>query len=439
MERGYLHHLLHLGLQLIKFVIAQKIAQKSQILPKIEEGERIQKNGSRLRKYLSLFGLLSFKRPCLRSDKRGLRYPTDEALGFPKELWSYNLQEFVADNAVEMDFRQSVHLLNKLLGLDLHGVGSKRNIAHLGHSVDDYYAHKEVQVQEEAVCFCASFDGKGVPMIKPLNKDKGRSTKRLGKGEKRGIKKMATVGVLSHFVPKERTVASIIRGLMEYPTKQQQSPTSPQVVNDNRWHQGIHVRAFLADQDRCVQYGIKYIQERMGNAKSKFIVPMDAGIGLEDKVLKYVKAYDLEEQFDGILLDIIHVSEYVWDCAHAVLGENSKLRTDWVTKMLEDLLNSKTKKVMEDLEKIVAKGKLSPTKKKTIQKAITYFTNHQHKMDYKSCIEKGYPVSSALVESNCKHLVKDRMEQSGMRWCEKGAQNMLNMRAVKILKTQKIF
>ncbi|MEL7020571.1 MAG: hypothetical protein AAGK47_03095, partial [Bacteroidota bacterium] len=107
------------------------------------------------------------------------------------------------------------------------------------------------------------------------------------------------------------------------------------------------------------------------------------------------------------------------------------LRHDWVTDMLNDLLHSKTAKVIEDLKRIVEKGKLTKNKKVTINKAVTYFENHQHKMDYKSYIDKGYPVSSALVESNCRHLVKDRMEQSGMRWSSSGAQHLMDVRAVK--------
>ncbi len=53
-------------------------------------------------------------------------------------------------------------------------------------------------------------------------------------------------------------------------------------------------------------------------------------------------------------------------------------------------------------------------------------------MDYKAFIEKGYPVSSALVEAACGHLVKERMEQSGMRWSDEGAQNIMDLRAVKL-------
>lgn len=438
MEMGYLRQLLSIGLVLLKFVIRIKIDQKRGELPMMLQGENIKRRGNGWRKYLSLFGLLEFKRPFCKSDQRGMIYLLDEQLEFPRELWSYNLQELVAESSSEVDFTQSVSCINKLLDLGLHGAGSKRNKDNLGQATDAYYAEKEVQVQSEAVCFCASFDGKGVPMIKPVDKTKGRELKRLGKGEKRGIKQMATVGVMSYFEPKERTVAGIIKGLMEYPVskkeekKQEVSQSSSKPLNDNRWHQEIHRRAFLADQDKCIDYGIRYIKERMGNSKSKFIVPIDAGKGLEDKVLRYVKLYGLENQFAGIILDIIHVSEYVWDCANAILGESSKLRPEWVRQMLEDLLNSKTKKVIEDLEKIIEKGNLTKTKKQKIQKTVTYFSNHQHKMDYKSFLEKGYSISSALVESNCGHLVKDRMEQSGMRWSKTGAQNMMDLRAIKL-------
>jgi len=170
----------------------------------------------------------------------------------------------------------------------------------------------------------------------------------------------------------------------------------------------------------------------MKNPNSKFVVPLDGGIGLEEKVLKAVNKYGLEKQFDGIIMDIIHVSEYVWKAATAIYGEKSKSRGKWVRKALEDLLASQTDKVIERIEAVVEKGRLSKAKIKQLQKTITYFKNHKHKMDYKTFIDKGYPVSSALVEAACGHLVKERMEQSGMRWSSEGAQNIMDLRAVKL-------
>ena len=42
----------------------------------------------------------------------------------------------------------------------------------------------------------------------------------------------------------------------------------------------------------------------------------------------------------------------------------------------------------------------------------------------------GYPIGSGVAEGACRHLVKDRLEQTGMRWTVPGAQAMLNTRSL---------
>ena len=439
MEKGLFKQLLRLGLALLIYVIESKMKELRGYSPQSKEGKRLESKGLKNRKYLSLFGWVDLSRPCHWSKAGGNYYELDERLDFPKASnWSYNLQELVGENASESDFRESVRMLNKLLNLNLSGKSSERNAEGLGTLVASYYENKEREVEEEAtMCFSASFDGKGVPKIKRKEQQKNPG-KRLKKGEKNGIKQMATVSVTSCFIPKERSKGSIIRGLMDSPlskvTNSEQDSQDGELnkENDNRWHQKIHRRAFLDDQGKSINYGLDDIRARMKNPASRFVVPIDAGIGLEAKVKAYVTKHKMEEQFDGIIIDIVHVSEYVWDAATAVLGEGSKLRTNWVKEVLEDLLDSKTDKVIRDFILIRDKGNLSESRRKQVNKAITYFTNHQHNMDYKTFIEKGYPVSSALVESACGHLVKERMEQSGMRWSSKGAQNIMDLRAVKL-------
>jgi len=43
-------------------------------------------------------------------------------------------------------------------------------------------------------------------------------------------------------------------------------------------------------------------------------------------------------------------------------------------------------------------------------------------MKYDEYLAAGYPIGSGVVEGACRHLVKDRMEQTGMRWRIAGAQ-----------------
>ena len=53
-------------------------------------------------------------------------------------------------------------------------------------------------------------------------------------------------------------------------------------------------------------------------------------------------------------------------------------------------------------------------------------------MRYDECLAAGYPIASGVIEGACRHLVKDRMERTGMRWREPGAASMLFVRALKV-------
>jgi hypothetical protein len=47
-------------------------------------------------------------------------------------------------------------------------------------------------------------------------------------------------------------------------------------------------------------------------------------------------------------------------------------------------------------------------------------------------LARGWPMGTGVIEGACGHLVKDRMEPSGMRWTTAGAPVVLDLRAVRI-------
>ena len=52
------------------------------------------------------------------------------------------------------------------------------------------------------------------------------------------------------------------------------------------------------------------------------------------------------------------------------------------------------------------------------------------RMKYDEYLAHGFPIATGVIEGACRHLVKDRLERSGMRWTLSGAQAMLNLRAL---------
>jgi hypothetical protein len=53
-------------------------------------------------------------------------------------------------------------------------------------------------------------------------------------------------------------------------------------------------------------------------------------------------------------------------------------------------------------------------------------------MPYDEYLACGWPIGTGVVEGACGHLVKDRMEQAGMRWTQDGAQGVLALRALRL-------
>ena len=71
----------------------------------------------------------------------------------------------------------------------------------------------------------------------------------------------------------------------------------------------------------------------------------------------------------------------------------------------------------------------SSTKQTVLKKVRGYLRNNRQHMDYQSYLARGYPIGTGVIEGACRHLVKDRFEQAGMRWSILGAQVMLDLRA----------
>jgi hypothetical protein len=82
---------------------------------------------------------------------------------------------------------------------------------------------------------------------------------------------------------------------------------------------------------------------------------------------------------------------------------------------------------------------LRGAKKKELEIVIGFFHRHKKYMRYDEYLKAGYPIGSGVIEGGCRHVVRDRMELSGMRWTVAGAQDMLRLRTTKLAGDWKAF
>jgi hypothetical protein len=130
------------------------------------------------------------------------------------------------------------------------------------------------------------------------------------------------------------------------------------------------------------------------------------------------------------ILDIFHVSERVWGVTHCFHKQGTNAAQTFATHHLRMILDGKAHYVVRNFQRMLTEGQLTKEKREIIQAAITYFKNNYNHMRYDEYLAAGYPIGSGVAEGACRHLVKDRMELTGMRWERPGAQAMLHLRAI---------
>jgi len=250
----------------------------------------------------------------------------------------------------------------------------------------------------------------------------------LGKGQKRGVKKHCTVSVGYSFDAKKRTPQKINESLFREQKKGNMDTAEP--ASNNKWAQNKHIRGFLSAKEVAINYGFDDILKRRQEEDAKIVILIDGDRGLEKAVKKVLEDRNIKSSISAVILDIIHVTEYLWKAANANFGEKSKDRVPWVKAQCLLVLQSKVSDVIENIEVFKSKQQGNIAKEKSFNTVLTYFENHQHMMDYKTYLEAGFPIATGVIESACGHFVQSRMEKNGMRWSMDGAQKILNLRAI---------
>ena len=133
---------------------------------------------------------------------------------------------------------------------------------------------------------------------------------------------------------------------------------------------------------------------------------------------------------DTTTLDFWHATEYLTPVSKIVSRVSHK-QEEWYKEARRRLREEigAAEKLLEEMKELRDK-RMNKTKKEKLERAITYFTNHLHQMNYAECTEKGLPIGSGITEAACKVIVKERLCCSGMMWKQPGAQAVLNIRCL---------
>jgi hypothetical protein len=386
-----------------------------------KEGKKYKRHDKVTREYFSIFGKIKVERIRYWRKGESLIIPLDSQCNLPKRSYSYYLQEIMNTLSITGTFTGAKEKMKKFFNLDIYERAYEDLSQESISEYERYYEEKTVPEEKtEGEIQVLSFDGKGVPMIK---KEAANIKGRQGKGEKRQKKKEALVGT-SYTVDKKIRTADEIAINLIYPERREE-------IEDEKseYPRAKNIRRMASLQKAKIEVieemGNDAMRRNKGNKRPTIVLldGMPYLYKLVKKGLKNIKEYE-------VILDIIHVVEYLYLASHSIYKENSDESRKYVYNQLLTILEGKVGRVIGGMKQIITKRKLTGSQGKAINKVITYLTNHKRFMKYDEYLSKGYPIGTGVVESACKQVVKSRMEGSGMRWSLDGAEGMLLLRSI---------
>lgn len=392
------------------------------------------------RPYRSIFGVITIQRYVYarRAKQKAEYLPLDEKLGLPAGEHSYVLEDWLQRLCVNDAFAASVQCLADLLGCTVSTRAAERINRELAKYVEPFRTQQPMEQADEQI-IVVSADGKGVPMRRPLDerldqshvpawiksyrklqakRPQDKTDKRVTGGQNRMQKQMAYVGAVYSIAPFKRTADDVIDELR----RKKKASGRPRPKNKRVWAEmtDYHKQKHLHGQPRIFAGLAWEVYHRDPDHKHPIVCLMDGQHSLWTMKDQWLRGAT------GIL-DIFHVMERLWQAAYCFHKAGSRQAEDFVTHYLQMLLEGKVSYAIGVFQRQLRA--LTPSKRKSLSKVIQYFRNNRRYMQYHDYLAKGYPIGSGVVEGTCRHLVRDRMERTGMRWELDGAQAMLQTRS----------
>lgn len=379
----------------------------------------------------TLVGRVSVPRQAYQAPGVPDLHPMDAALNLPRELFSHGIRRMVAKEAARASFDEVVEIVCDYTGSSI----AKRQVEELAiRAAQDFDAFYEARAATRASkddLLLISTDAKGIVMRhedlrdgtrKAAEKSIRKLETRLTPGEKSNRKRMAQVATVYSVAPFPRRASDIIHTLRkadEVDTKRPR-PTDKRVWASVEKSPRAVIREAFAEALR-----------RDPDKRRRWIVLVDG----EPKQLRAVKA---EARKAGvqvtILVDIVHVLEYIWDAARALFGESNAKGESWVgDRLLALLTGSSGGDVARTIRWWAARRKLDEPALAVIEKSCGYLADRTRTrlMHYEEALRDGLPIATGVIEGACRYLVKDRMDRTGARWSLTGAEAVLRLRAVR--------
>ena len=361
------------------------------------------------RPLMSLFGEVTVNRMRYAARGQNSIFPLDAALNLPRDKYSHGLRQRVAEEVAKNSFDEAVASVQRTTGGKVPKRQAEEISAEVSQDFTVFYETRQADGPEETTDpLIMSVDGKGIVMreegLRELTRKAAqRATHklktRLSRGEKRHRKRMAMVATV-YSVARHLRSPEAIMGLKE--------PTArPRARNKRVWAS--------VERDPGMVTEELFQEARRRDPKKRRVWAMLVD-GHKDQ-LKHIRAGMKRHLVEVILiLDFIHVLEYLWKAAYCFHPAGSENAEAWVAERALQILHSNASHVAAGMRRSATLRGLAPEKREAVDDCADYLLKYKDMLRYDDYLAQGLPIATGVIEGACRHLVNDRMAITGARW-----------------------
>jgi len=427
------------GRELLRALFQDRLdlrAEREQRAQRVADEQGVQRRSvesGHQRPLQSVFGEVDVKRLAYRQRGEPNLYPADGVLNLPDEWASHGVRRLAAVESSRGSFDEATGQVRERTGLTL----GKRQLEQLAlrAAVDfeSFYAnsarspdqqHNDTDDGEHDV-LVLSVDGKGIVMrpdaLRPATAKAAQAASpklktRLSRGEKPNRKRIAEVGAVYNLTPTPRTPADVLASTSE---KKLPAPKAKR-----KWL----TASVIEDAAQVVGEVFDEAQRRDPNHERTWVALVDGNNHQIDRIKKEAKKHKVKVT---ILIDLVHVLEYLWGAAWDFFNEGDPAAETWVHDKALAVLQGKAGIVAAAIRRKATNLNLDPHQRAKADRAADYLHNKRPYLDYPTALTNGWPIATGVIEGACRHLVKDRMDITGARWGLQGAEAILKLRAIR--------
>jgi hypothetical protein len=380
------------------------------------------------RRYVSIFGEFQLERTVYGSrEGQALEFvPLDNRLQLPESPFSYVLQDWDQALVMEQAYSQVNQTIARMLKLTQSVDSLEGMNRQMAQDIGDF---RDLQgsppAAEEGQIVVVTADCKGIVI-----RGQGTPTVCGGErptGQRANQKRMATVGAVYTVDPYVRTPAEVVAALFRDPDYEAGPRPEP-----------CHKRVWASlpqedEEDDPAQSSMAIVfdwlwwefAQRNPHLQRSTVCLCDG-----QEALWQACAGSIADANRVDILDLLHVTPRLWQAGKLLFGEKGKEVLPFVRQRVTQVLEGKVETVIRSLRRLAVERGLKGAKKRALANICRYLQKNRQRMRYDEYLRAGYPIASGVIEGACRHLIKDRMERSGMHWRLEGAQAMLDVRSV---------